>query len=69
MVKQYARDTLLPSAQKHINIFFHGDDAHRKVALQDPSVGDAQPCFTIYEDIIKEDHNGFLQVGLEYFIH
>ena len=27
------------------------------------------PCFTIYEDIIKEDHNEVLQVGTKYFIH
>ena len=27
------------------------------------------PCFTIDEDIIKEDHNEVPQVGMEYFIH
>ena len=27
------------------------------------------PCFTIDEDIIKEDRNEVLQVAIEYFIH
>ena len=27
------------------------------------------PCFTIYEDIIKEDQNEVSQVGSKYFIH
>ena len=27
------------------------------------------PCFTIDEDMIKEDHNEVSQVGMEYFIH
>ena len=28
-----------------------------------------RPCFTIYEDIIKEYQNEVSQVGTEYFIH
>ena len=53
-MKQYAQDTLLPSAQKHIYIVWHRDDDHKKFAVQDPDVGDAQPRFSMDEDIIKE---------------
>ena len=27
------------------------------------------PCFTLDEDIIKEDHNEVSQVGMKYLIH
>ena len=45
VLKKYARDTLLMSSQKHIKIVWHRDNDHKKVALQDPNIGDAQPMF------------------------